>query len=202
MLSPSLALLYNTNPDPISAIVNSVDCLNNKEPWDDLKVKLGLQKPCPQALTPIIINTNRANYFNNSPYYTVDIYSNIEENYSELNDDKSVIKAVTKYYYYKFLEKFLLSDMNDLLGFLKIKNGSVQFIKNKRDYSYKNDTAYNTDKKIKFLEKKFITKKIIYRIIKNYVSLNDIVWYKIQNNEYEFKKFLHKELKKIFENNI
>ena len=39
-------------------------------------------------------------------------------------------------------------------------------------------------------------------IIKKYVKKNNIVLYKIQESEIEFKKYLHKKLKEYIEDNI
>ena len=43
---------------------------------------------------------------------------------------------------------------------------------------------------------------MIYKIIKNYVDKNNIYWWKIRYSEDEFKKYLHKKLKKLIEEEI
>jgi hypothetical protein len=186
-------------------IISSNNCERDSS-WNDLEIKLGLRKPCPVLLktitTPIIINTTHRNYFNNTPFYTIDVLSTVDNNYSELNDDKSVIKAVTKYYYYKTIEKFLKSEMIDLLGYLQIDGDNVKFIKNIKDHSDKLPTTNDTDKKIIFLEKNFLTKRMIHDILKKYIKKNNTVWYKVQNNEQEFKNYLHNKLKEIIEDKI
>lgn len=192
------------NPiSPISVIVPN-DCVQNDNTWDDLQVRLGLKAPCPKIINtvPVIINKTHRNYFNNSPYYTLDILPTIKNDYSDLNDDKSIIRTVTKYYYYKTLEKFLKSDMIDLLGYLKITDDKVNFIKSVKDHSDKLPSEADTNKKINYLENYFLTKKMIHGILKKYVQKNDIMWYKVQHNEQEFKNYLHKKLKELIEDEI
>lgn len=207
MLNNHVSVLYS-KPEYLSFSYNPTNTLSEPcdkdNKWDELKVKLGLKPPCIPKInvTPVLINTTRKNYFNNTPFYTVDIYSNVENDYSELNEDKTVIKTVTKYYYYKLLENFLLTDMNDLLGYLKVSGNSVHFIKSKKEYSNKLSPEKIEEMKILFLEENFLTKKMIYNIIKKYVNKHNVAWYKIQNDEKGFKSFLHQELKKLFEEQI
>ena len=176
-----LSSTYNNIISPVS-IYPQINCETRDESWNQLEIKLGLRQSCPTFINtyPVKINTTHRNYFNNTPYYTVDIFSNVKNNYTELNDDKSVIKTVTKYYYYKTLEKYLISEMIDLLGYLYIVGDTTHLIKNIKDYSDKLPTEKETRLKLTY----------------------DTVWYKVQNNEQEFKKFLHHELKNIFEENI
>ena len=195
--------ITNNEISPISIILQN-ECDNKDKSWNELKIKLGLLPECPQILNtvPVIINTKNRNYFNNTPFYTLDILPIIKKEYSELNDDITVIRTVKNYYYYKTIDKFLKSEMIDLLGYLHIEHNTVSFIKNIKDYSDKLPTTEDTNKKIKFIEDNFLTKKIIYNIIKNYVDKNNIYWWKIRYNEEEFKKYLHKKLKKLMEDEI
>ena len=203
-VSSNLQNKYNNAISPISVILpNNCDNQNDKS-WDELKIKLGLMSPCPQILNtvPVIINTTNKNYFNNTPYYTLDILPDVKNDYSELNDDKTVIKTVKNYYYYKTIDAFLKSEMIDLLGYLHIDNNKVSFIKNIKDYSDKLPTSNDTEKKIKHLEKNFLTKKIIYNIIKKYVNKHNVEWWKIRYSEDKFKKYLHQKLKELMEEEI
>ena len=177
---------------------------NTDKTCDELKIKLGLMPSCPEIvnITPVIINTTQRNYFNNTPFYTLDVLPIIKNEYTELNDDKTVISTVKNYYYYKTIDKFLKSEMIDLLGYLHIEHDKVSFIKNIKDYSDKLPTIIETTEKIKFIENNFLTKKMIYKIIKNYVDKNNIYWWKIRYSEDEFKKYLHKKLKKLIEEEI
>ena len=92
--------------------------------------------------------------------------------------------------------------MIDLLGYLHFEHGTVGFIKNIKDYSDKLPTDAETIKKINFLEEKFLTKKMIYNILKNYVDKHNVYWWKIRYSEDELKKYLHKKLKKLIEEEI
>ena len=203
------APLYNTHGIPKSAIsplsvIVPDNCPDPKTTWDDLSVMLGLKAPCPKVINtvPVLYNKTHSNYFNNTPFYTIDVLPTIKNDYKDLNDDKSVIRTVTKYYYYKTLEKFLKSELIDLLGYLKITDGKVNFIKNIKEHSDKLPTEEETKKKINYLEEYFITKKMIHGILKKYVQKNDIMWYKVQHNEQEFKNYLHKKLKELIEDEI
>ena len=92
--------------------------------------------------------------------------------------------------------------MVDLLGYLHFEHGKVAFIKNIKDYSDKLPTNEETVKKINFLEENFLTKKMIYNILKKYVDKYNIYWWKIRYSEDELKKYLHKKLKKLIEEEI
>ena len=189
---------------PISVILPN-NCNEKDNSWDELKIKLGLKLPCPKIINtvPVIINKTHQNYFNNTPFYTLDVIPNIKYDYSDLNDDKSVLKTITKYYFYKTIEKFLKSEMIDLLSYLHISNDDkVNFIKNIKDKSDKLPNENDMKKKINFLENELLTKSMIQNIIKKYVRKNNIMLYKIQASEAEFKNYLHKKLKEHIEENI
>jgi hypothetical protein len=194
---------YQNPISPYSVILPN-DCDKNDSSWDDLKIRLGMKQPCPKVYNtvPLIVNKTRSNYFNNTPFYTVDVLPIIKNDYSDLNDDKNVIKTVTKYYYYKTIEKFLKSEMIDILGYIHISGDNVDFIKNIKDYTTKLPTESETKKKIDFIEDHFITKKMIHNILKKYVKKNNVMWYKVQQNEAEFKNHLHKKLKELIEDEI
>jgi len=198
-------LTQNTMPllSPMSILLPNY-CNENDNSWDELKIKLGLKQPCPKIINtvPVIINKTHQNYFNNTPFYTLDVFPVIKNDYSELNDDKSVIRTVTRYYYYKTIEKFLKSEMIDLLGYLQITNDNVHFIKNIKDYTDKLPTEQETKQKIVFFKDKFITKTMIHDILKKYTKKNNVLWYKVQQNEAEFKNYLHKKLKERLEDEI
>ena len=195
--------LQNNIISPISIVLPN-NCEQKDKSWDELKFKLGLMTPCPTIIntTPVIVNTTRRNYFNNTPFYTLDILPVIKNDYTELNDDKTVIRSVKNYYYYKTIDEFLKSSMVDLLGYLHFEHGKVAFIKNIKDYSDKLPTNEETVKKINFLEENFLTKKMIYNILKKYVDKYNIYWWKIRYSEDELKKYLHKKLKKLIEEEI
>jgi hypothetical protein len=189
---------------PISVILPN-DCNTQDNSWDELKIRLGLKLPYPKIINtvPVIVNNTHQNYFNNTPFYTLDVIPNIKYDYSDLNDDKSVLKTITKYYFYKIIDKFLKSEMIDLLGYLHISSDdSVKFIKNIKEKSDKlpNDSEIKT--KINFLENEFLKKSMVRNIIKKYVHKNNIMLYKIQENETDFKKYLHKKLKEHIEEKI
>lgn len=144
------------------------------------------QLPFIQPIFPFVTGTN--------PVVTFPIHPSLD-----LNNDKDLQKKVTKYYYYKTLDKWLKkqTDMLDILNYFKINNGNVELIKNTKDYDSKNiekDTQQDIDKKVDYIEKNILTREAVYDIIKKYVKETTTNWFDL----YDKSTFFIKELIKRY----
>lgn len=145
------------------------------------------QLPMIQQVFPFVTGTN--------PVVTYPIHPSLD-----LNNDKDLQKKVTKYYYYKTLDKWLKkqTDMLDILNYLMVNNnGNVELIKNMNDYNPKNiekDSQQDIDKKVDYIEKNILFRETVYDIIKKYVKETRTNWYDL----YDKSTFFIKELIKKF----
>jgi hypothetical protein len=135
-----------------------------------------------------------------TPYVGINPYnSNIISNgfYKDLNKDKSVQKNLTKYYYYKILDKWLYKELLPLLAFVDTSDDKPQLIKSLADYDVKklaSESEETIEKKINYLEKVLITKDMVRHVLKKICSENGVNWYDLDKNE--------KKIKTVFNNYI
>ena len=111
--------------------------------------------------------------------------------YTDLNKDKSLHKVITKYFYYKILDKWLYNELLPLLAYLKIDDGKVKLIDNLADYSIEKlamDTDKNIEKKISYMEDILITRDMVKHVLKKIINKNHIKWYDLYKKEFEVKK--------------
>lgn len=141
---------------------------------------------------------------NDSDYITGIDLSGDEPNlymYKNLNASPKIRKKMVKYFYYKFLDKWIYSS-DDVLNFFVIQDGKVKMIDNLSMYSPQNsmkDTKIETEKKINYLEKHIFTKKLVYKILKKFVKKADTEWVKLakSNKEYYVRMAIEKSLMKM-----
>lgn len=111
--------------------------------------------------------------------------------YTDLNKDKSLHKVITKYFYYKILDKWLYNELLPLLAYLKIDDGKVKLIDNLADYNIEKlamDTDKNIEKKISYMEDILITRDMVKHVLKKIINKNHIKWYDLYKKEFEVKK--------------
>jgi len=142
----------------------------------------------------------RLPYINYNPYNLVSP-SNYGY-YSDLNKDKTVIKTVVKYFYYKIIDKWFHHDLFPLLGYITIHDGKSKLIKNLDDYKVPTDSRKDIDHKIDFIENEIVTKDMVKHILKNIVNKYNIKWYLLYKNEDVIKKKFYKAIKEELENAI
>lgn len=144
---------------------------------------------------PILtFNTNFTN-----PYY---------QNLDPLNNNKEYQKSVISYFYLKLTEKWLFKEpiFRSLLKYFRVeKNGTtgkIYLISDKKNISNEfntKDTDSSDDKYIfKYIEKYFISKHFVKKILKEYINKTNTKWYDLFNNSETLKElFAHKLKKKI-----
>jgi hypothetical protein len=117
--------------------------------------------------------------------------------YKDLNKDKSVQKTLTKYYYYKILDKWIYKELMPILGFVDISGDKSQLIKSLDQYNASklaNDSTEQIEKRIAYLEKVLITKDMVRHVLKKICTENNINWYDLDKNEKKIKTVFHNYL--------
>lgn len=117
--------------------------------------------------------------------------------YKDLNKDKSVQKTLTKYYYYKILDKWIYKELMPILGFVHTSGDKPHLIKSFSDYDatkLANESTEQIEKKIDYLEKVLITKDMVRHVLKKICTENNINWYDLDKNENKIKKVFHNYL--------
>jgi signal recognition particle GTPase len=120
------------------------------------------------------------------------LYNNNSSNY--INSSKNVKKTLTKYYFYKIIDKWIYDDLFPLLGFVKIINDKPELIKNLSDYDVEKlakDSDNDIESKINYMEKILITKDMVYHVLKKIVKSNNIMWNNLNKNEKLIKKIFY-----------
>lgn len=120
-----------------------------------------------------------------------------------LNEDPKYHSKVIDHFYIRLTEKWLYKDpeFRSLLKYFKIekdgKEGKVSLI---TDIDKVNkEPVDKTDRKyiFKYIEKFFITRKIVSRILKKYVAVTHVKWYDLFNNTDVLKELFAHKLKKL-----
>lgn len=125
--------------------------------------------------------------------------------YPDLNKDPVVHKKVTKYYYYKLLDKWLYEDLKPILAFVTTHDGKPSLIKSINQYDINSVDGLSKDelkKRIDFLENNIITKDLIKHLLRKIVDKKKIMWYHLNKFEDTIKDKLKKYLKKTMESYI
>jgi len=125
--------------------------------------------------------------------------------YENLNLDPQIHKTLTKYFYYKTLDKWLYSDLIDVLNYLKYDKGKVTYLNKITDLDLSTvDKETNTeiDAKVDFIEKHVLNKKMMHHILQKCVNETNIRWVDLPKNEYYVKQFIDNKLKRVLKNTI
>ena len=163
--------------------------------------------------TPTFVNTTRVTPFimplvtNNVTPFIMPVGPNkaIYGYYPDLDKDSAVHKTVTKYFYYKIIDKWLYHDLRPLLAFIKIDDNKPQLIKSMSEYKpdeLSKDSVENIEKKIQYMENILITKKLVKHVLKKIVNEHHIHWYHLNKNKDTIKKVFYKYIKSKLEEAI
>jgi hypothetical protein len=121
--------------------------------------------------------------------------------YTDLGKDKTIQKTISKYFLYKILDKWLYQDLRSIVAFVKITDGKPALIRSMSDYkpeTLNSDSVENIEKRIDYLEKILINRKLIKHVLKKVVNDNEISWTQLNKHKSMikkvFKKYLHSKL--------
>lgn len=121
--------------------------------------------------------------------------------YQNVNNDKNLIRSVTKYFYESTMNRWLYSDFQDLLRYLVIKKNKVIVVSNK-DELLKNKLDKNMDDmrlKIKYISEFVMTKYDMKRILKKIALKNKLDLWKFRKYKSKIKKILFKKMENKLE---
>lgn len=115
--------------------------------------------------------------------------------FTDLNKDKAVQKKITKYFLYKILDKWLYNEFKQILAFVKITDGKPSLIRSMTEFkpdTVNSDSVENIEKRIDYLEKILIDKKLVKHVLKKIIHENQIEWVNLNKNKNLIKKILRK----------
>lgn len=144
----------------------------------------------------IPILTFNTNYMN--PYY----------DNNPLNSDPKYQKRVIDNFYMRLTEKWLYKNpiFSSLLKYFKIEKsgdeGRVSLISNIKEASNENYDKGDRKHIFKYIEKVFISKKFVEKVIRQYVKRTNIKWYDLFYNTDVIKDLLKHKLKKLIVSTI
>jgi hypothetical protein len=119
----------------------------------------------------------------------------------------SIQKKINKYFYYKFMDKYIYDEYSYLLKYLKLHNDHVVPVLNKEEY--KNARLSQMDRhevssKIKFIEKYIFKLSDMRRLLIKILDKLDIQWTELTGSTYNRKvvreltaQQIKKQLKKL-----
>lgn len=132
--------------------------------------------------------------------------------YSEadpLNEDPKYQKRVSKHFLMKLTEKWLYKDpsFKSLLKYFKVeKKGDKGIVSLIDDPDKVSDTAkFSKEDRMyvyKYIEKYFITRRFIEKILRSFVNTTHIKWYDLFNNNDTIKDLFRHKLKKLIVSTI
>jgi len=152
---------------------------------------------------PLMFNKNRDNLTVAPayPYMYPYTYTNpaVVIPYENLNKNPDVINRLTKYFYYKTLDKWLYDELDGLLRYLKMSNGKIHVIKSENDRDKENISQEEADKKVKFIEDEIFSKDDMYDILMKIQQETDIELIKMSKQEFIIQGYVKKFLKREFQ---
>lgn len=121
--------------------------------------------------------------------------------YESLNWKPEVHDRLTKYFYYKLLDKWLFEEITDVLNYLVVKGTEVSVINSLSDYkpsNIKNDTDKTVKMKADFIQNNILSKRDMLNLLTKFVHKTEINWVDLPHNEVWLIEAMEKELiKKI-----
>ena len=119
------------------------------------------------------------------------------------SDNYILQKKITDYLYYRILDKWLYEkDLCTILKYIKVKNGSIIVLTNKKEIENNaicNDSIDDIEKKSDYIEKHILTKDKMKDILMDIINILKIKWYNLINDEkivvHTVKKYLKHKFK-------
>ena len=151
-----------------------------------------MNKAYSDAITPLYQQTS-------FPLFTTQPNYHIQNNgfYKDLNKDKSVQKTLSKYYFYKIVDKWIYKELLPLLAFVDTSSDKPQLIKSLADYDVQKlakDSEDLIEKKAKYMEEIIISKDMVRHVLKKICNDNQLNWYDLNKHEKKIKKVFYNYL--------
>ncbi len=155
-----------------------------------------------QKTFPVVLLSD--NYVDPEKASTVVAYSGPNSNiltysvFNDLNKDKEVVKTITKYYYYKILDKWLYDEFLPILAFVKMENDKPKLISSMAEFRI-GDLARESENvlesKIDYLSEIFITRDMVRHVLKKFINKHNTRYSALNRQEHELKKYFFKYMK-------
>jgi hypothetical protein len=133
------------------------------------------------------------------------VNDNIKQIYKfnqNLNVSKQVQKTISKYIYYKLIDDWLYTRLFPILAFVKIVNGNPELIKSIKEYNISilsSQTNEEIEKRVEYLEKNIITKKLVFKVLKRIVKKMCLNWYELDKHLYKIQQVFLEYFKDLLE---
>jgi hypothetical protein len=134
-----------------------------------------------------------------SPFYT---------EIDPLNNDTNYQKSVVENFYLRLKEKWLYKEpiYKSLLKYFKVEKkgdeGKVYLVPSASEVSESNVDSKLQKHVLKYIEKFFITKKFVDKVLREYVNTTRIKWYDLFHNTDTLKDLFAHKLKKMIVSTI
>ncbi len=125
--------------------------------------------------------------------------------FNDVNKDKHVAKTITKYYYYKILDKWLYKELFPLLGYVEMVEGKPRIIRNLADFNMAklaNESDAVIDQKIDYLAEVLINKEMVKHVLKKLMDKHGLRWSILNEYEDDLKDYLLKYIRNKLEEAI
>ena len=125
-----------------------------------------------------------------------------------LNEDPKYQKRVVEHFYMRLTEKWLYKNpiFKSLLKYFRIEKngeeGKVSLVPNMDSVSRSNVDEKDRKYVYRYIEKIFITKKFVDRVLRQYVKTTHIKWYDLFHNTDTIKDLFAHKLKKLIVSTI
>ena len=127
--------------------------------------------------------------------------------FESFNFKPEVHKRLTKYFYYRLLDKWLFEDITDVLNYLVVKGDKVSVINSLSEYkpsNIKKDTDDTVKMKSDFIQNNVFSKRDMLNFLTKFVYKTETNWVDLPKNEawlYEIlERDLIKKIKKMIPN--
>ena len=115
-----------------------------------------------------------------------------------MNADPEVHKKMTKYFYYKTLDKWIYNDLLGVLSYFQISGKNVS-LKKDLDKINPNDVLKlkqdEVDKLVDNLEDNYLTKDMVKKILHRFVNDTNVNWYDLTKYEGPIREVIGKTVK-------
>lgn len=135
--------------------------------------------------------------------YNIQLYNPFYGEMKPLNTDPKYQKRMVDYYYTKLTEKWLYRDsaFKKLLPYFNLKidgtSGKVSLVENIDKLNNENIDEKNRKYIFRYIERVFVNKRFVDKVIRQYVKRTDTNWYDLVRNNEAIKKLLAHKLKKL-----
>jgi len=120
----------------------------------------------------------------------------IDSNYDTVDDDIELRSKMTKYFYERFFNKWILDEYSKLLKFYKVKQNKITKITSKKDYE--NNTLNNEHKRVivNYIINNVYDKYDLKSSIKTFIRKSRTKWFELKDNKDDVKHMIYRDLKK------